>query len=303
MKTKFILIVSLFAGLYSFAQQDPQYTQYMYNTVNVNPAYAGSRGVTSIFGLYRAQWIGLDGAPETATVSLHAPVGKNVGLGFSVINDRIGPMDNNTLSGDFSYTLKTSENWKLALGIKAKINLLNVDYNKLSIRVQDDVMFANNINNDFSPNVGAGLYWYSDRSYIGLSVPSFIETEHYSHNDLAVVKERLHFYLIGGHVFNLSYDWQFKPAVMIKTVSGSPLQADVSANFLYDQKLTLGLAYRWDAAFSALAGFQITDDFFAGYAYDMETTRLQDYNSGSHEIFLRFELFNKSKKIVNPRFF
>lgn len=303
MKTKFILIVSLFAGLYSFAQQDPQYTQYMYNTVNVNPAYAGSRGVTSIFGLYRAQWIGLDGAPETATVSLHAPVGKNVGLGFSVINDRIGPMDNNTLSGDFSYTLKTSENWKLALGIKAKINLLNVDYNKLSIRVQDDVMFANNINNDFSPNVGAGLYWYSDRSYIGLSVPSFIETEHYSHNDLAVVKERLHFYLIGGHVFNLSYDWQFKPAVMIKTVSGSPLQADVSANFLYDQKLTLGLAYRWDAAFSALAGFQITDGFFAGYAYDMETTRLQDYNSGSHEIFLRFELFNKSKKIVNPRFF
>ncbi|HYD91653.1 MAG TPA: type IX secretion system membrane protein PorP/SprF [Flavobacterium sp.] len=303
MKTKFILIVSLFAGLYSFAQQDPQYTQYMYNTVNVNPAYAGSRGVTSIFGLYRAQWIGLDGAPETATVSLHAPVGKNVGLGFSVINDRIGPMDNNTLSGDFSYTLKTSENWKLALGIKAKINLLNVDYNKLSIRIQDDVMFANNINNDFSPNVGAGLYWYSDRSYIGLSVPSFIETEHYSHNDLAVVKERLHFYLIGGHVFNLSYNWQFKPAVMIKTVSGSPLQADVSANFLYDQKLTLGLAYRWDAAFSALAGFQITDGFFAGYAYDMETTRLQDYNSGSHEIFLRFELFNKSKKIVNPRFF
>lgn len=303
MKTKFILIVSLFAGLYSFAQQDPQYTQYMYNTVNVNPAYAGSRGVTSIFGLYRAQWIGLDGAPETATVSLHAPVGKNVGLGFSVINDRIGPMDNNTLSGDFSYTLKTSENWKLALGIKAKINLLNVDYNKLSIRIQDDVMFANNINNDFSPNVGAGLYWYSDRSYIGLSVPGFIETEHYSHNDLAVVKERLHFYLIGGHVFNLSYDWQFKPAVMIKTVSGSPLQADVSANFLYDQKLTLGLAYRWDAAFSALAGFQITDGFFAGYAYDMETTRLQDYNSGSHEIFLRFELFNKSKKIVNPRFF
>src|SRR5690606_15820398 len=153
--------VSLFAGLYSFAQQDPQYTQYMYNTVNVNPAYAGSRGVTSIFGLYRAQWIGLDGAPETGTVSVHAPVGKNVGLGFSVINDRIGPMDNNTLSGDFSYTLKTSENWKLALGIKAKINLLNVDYNKLSIRVPDDIMFANNVNNDFSPNVGAGLYWYS----------------------------------------------------------------------------------------------------------------------------------------------
>ena len=303
MKTRFILIVSLLAGLYSFAQQDPQYTQYMYNPINVNPAYAGSRGVISIFGLYRAQWIGLEGAPQTATVSVNAPVGRNVGLGFSVINDRIGPMDNNTLAGDFSYTFKTSENWKLALGIKAKINLLNVDYNKLSIRVPDDVMFASNVQNDFSPNIGAGLYWYSDRSYFGLSVPGFIETEHYSQNDLAVVKERLHFYFIAGHDFILSYDWQFKPAAMIKTVSGSPLQVDVSANFLYDQKLTLGVAYRWDAACSVLGGFQITDSFFAGYAYDMETTRLQDYNSGSHEIFLRFELFNRSKQFANPRFF
>ena len=127
MKTKLILIISLLVGLQSFGQQDPQYTQYMYNTINVNPAYAGSRGVTSIFGLYRTQWVGLDGAPETATVSIHAPVGKNVGLGVSVINDRIGPMDNSSLAVDFSYSFQTSENWKLALGIKGKANLMNVD--------------------------------------------------------------------------------------------------------------------------------------------------------------------------------
>lgn len=303
MKTKLILIISLLVGLESFGQQDPQYTQYMYNTINVNPAYAGSRGVTSIFGLYRTQWVGLEGAPETATVSVHAPVGKNVGLGVSVINDRLGPMDNNSFAIDFSYTLKTSENWKLALGIKGKANLMNVNYNKLNIRLPDDYMFQNNIQNKFSPNIGAGAYLYSERSYIGLSVPSFIETENYEHNELAVVKERLHFYLIGGHVFNLSYDWQFKPAAMIKSVSGSPLQVDVSANFLYNQKFTIGAAYRWDASFSALLGFQITKGLFAGYAYDMETTKLQDYNSGSHEIFLRFDLFRKSTKITNPRFF
>ena len=303
MKTKIIVIISLFVGLQSFAQQDPQYTQYMYNTINVNPAYAGSRGVTSIFGLYRTQWMGLDGAPETATVSVNAPVGKNVGLGLSVVNDRIGPMDNTSFAVDFSYTLKTSENWNLALGIKGKANLLNVDYNKLHIRVPTDFMFQNNIQNKFSPNVGAGVYMYSDKSYIGLSVPSFIETENYEHNELAVVKERLHFYLIGGHVFNLSYDWQFKPAAMVKTVSGSPLQVDVSANFLYNQVFTFGAAYRWDASVSALLGFQISKSVFVGYAYDMETTKLQDYNSGSHEIFLRFDLLKKTTKVLNPRFF
>lgn len=303
MKTRIIIIILLFAGWQSFAQQDPQYTQYMYNTINVNPAYAGSRGVTSIFGLYRTQWMGLDGAPETATVSVNAPVGKNVGLGVSVMNDRIGPMDNSSIAVDFSYTIKTSENWKLAFGIKGKANLLNVDYNKLNIRRPNDYMFQNNIQNDFSPNIGAGVYWYSDRSYIGLSVPSFIETENYQHNELAVVKERLHFYLIGGHVFNLSYDWQFKPAAMIKSVSGSPLQVDVSANFQYNQLITFGAAYRWDASVSALLGFQITRGIFAGYSYDMESTKLQDYNSGSHEIFLRFDLLKKTSKVLNPRFF
>jgi len=136
-----------------------------------------------------------------------------------------------------------------------------------------------------------------------LSVPSFIETDHYEHNELAVVKERLHFYLIGGHVFNLSYDWQFKPAAMIKTVSGSPLQVDVSANFLYNQVFTIGAAYRWDASVSALLGFQVTKGMFIGYSYDMETTKLEDYNSGSHELFVRFDLIKKSTKVLNPRFF
>lgn len=303
MKTKLILIITLLAGFISYGQQDPQYTQYMYNTVKVNPAYAGSRENLSIFGMHRSQWVGLDGAPVTNSVSAHAPTGKNVGIGISFVNDRIGPMDENTLSADFSYTLETSYDWKLALGLKATANLLSVDFTKLNIYNSSDPRFQNNIDNQFSPNFGLGAYWYSEYAYLGFSVPNILETKRYNDNDLSVLKENIHYYLIGGYVFDIAYNIQFKPAFMTKVVNGAPLQVDLSANFLFSEKFTAGLAYRWDAALSALVGFQITESLFAGYTYDMETTRLANYNSGSHEIFLRFEVFSNSNKVVNPRFF
>lgn len=300
---KIILVISLFITSASNAQQDPQYTQYMYNTINVNPAYAGSRGVLSIFGLHRTQWVGLEGAPVTNTLSLNSPVGKNVGLGVSFINDRIGVMDENSISVDFSYTIKASDTHKLAFGLKGTADILNVDYTKLNIYDPTDPSFQTNIENHFMPNIGIGIYWYSDRSYIGLSVPNLLESDHYDDNVIAVAKEKMHYYLIGGYVFDLSYNLKFKPAAMVKATVGAPLQVDLSANFLFADKFTAGLAYRWDAAVSALVGFQITKGIFAGYAYDMETTKLANYNSGSHEIFLRFELFGKQKNVMDPRFF
>lgn len=296
----FCLLVS--AGS-SFAQQDSQFTQYMYNTVNFNPAYAGSRDVMSIFGLYRTQWVGLDGAPQTGAFSLHSPINfTNVGLGLDVINDRIGPSDETTVSGDFSYTIKASETYKLAFGLKATANLLNVDYTKLT-QQPGDVQLQNNINSRFSPNIGAGAYLYSDNTYVGLSVPNFLETRHYDGEVESVAKERMHYYLIAGHVFDLSPTIKFKPSVLSKIVTGTPAQVDMSANFLFNDKLTVGVAYRWSAALSGMVGFQITDGLFAGYAYDAETTKLANYNSGSHEIFLRFELFSRHGGILPPRFF
>ena len=302
MKTRvlnFVLILTASAG---FAQQDAQFTQYMYNTINVNPAYAGSRGVMSIFGLHRTQWVGLEGAPVTNAVSLNTPIGKSkLGIGLSAINDRIGPTVENTLSADISYTIQASETYKLSFGVKATGNFFNLDASQLNPEQANDPSLVNY--NKFSPNIGTGIYLHSDKSYIGFSVPNFIQTNRYDSDNVAIFKERINYYLIAGHVFDLSPDIKFKPALLTKVVTGSPLQVDVSANFMFFEKFVVGAAYRWDAAVSALAGFQITDGLYIGYGYDMETTRLRKYNSGSHEVFLRFELFNNYNKITSPRFF
>lgn len=303
MKTKILVVAMLLSGLANFAQQDAQYTQYMYNTININPAYAGSRGVLSIFGLHRTQWVGLDGAPVTNAFSINSPIeNSNLGIGLSFVNDRIGPTTENTISADLSYTVKTSETYKLSFGIKGTANLFNLDVTKLNPQDANDPSLQN-LNNDFSPNLGAGVYFHSDKLYLGASVPNFFETKRYSDNSIAVSKERMNFYLIGGYVFDLTYNLKFKPAFLFKAVEGAPIQLDVSGNFLFNDKFVLGAAWRWDAAVSLMAGFQVTDGLYIGYGYDLETTELRRYNSGSHEVFLRFELFKRNNRIVSPRFF
>ena len=288
----------------TFAQQDSQYTNYMYNTINVNPAYAGSRGVMSIFGMHRTQWVGLDGAPVTNVASINTPINNSkFGMGISFVNDRIGPSDENAISADISYTIPTSETYKLSFGVKGTANLLNVDYTKLNRYDLTDPQFQNNIDNKFSPNIGAGIYFHSDKLYAGLSVPNFLETEHFDDNVAATAKERMHYYLIGGYVFDLSDNIKFKPAFLTKLVTGAPLQLDLTANFMFNEKFVLGAAWRWDAAVSGLAGFQVNENWMIGYAYDAETTKLSNYNSGSHEIFLRYEFKGKTEKVVSPRFF
>ncbi len=293
----------MLTGLVSTAQQDAQYTHYMYNTININPAYAGSRGALSIFGLHRTQWVGLDGAPVTNSASVNFPIeNSNLGVGMSFVNDRIGPTSENLISVDVSYTIKTSETYKLSFGIKGSANLFDLDVNKLNPETQNDPLLQN-FSNKFSPNFGAGVYLHSDKLYLGLSVPNFFETNRYSDNEIAINKERMNYYIIGGYVFDLSSNLKFKPAFLSKIIEGAPLQLDVSGNFLLFDKLVLGAAWRWDAAVSFMAGFQITDGLYIGYGYDLETTKLRNYNSGSHEVFLRFELFKKQERVVSPRFF
>jgi type IX secretion system PorP/SprF family membrane protein len=305
MRTRILFFVLLFTGLVSRAQQDAQFTQYMYNTININPAYAGSRDVLSVFALYRTQWVGLEGAPKTGTFSINTPItGSRVGLGLSIVNDKIGPSDETNIAADISYYIPTSETYKLSFGIKASANLLDVDFNKLNRYNLNDSKFDANLDKKFSPNIGAGLYFYSQSTYFGLSIPNFIETKHFDGfqtNYLA--KERLNLYFIAGHVFELSPSLKFKPSLFTKAVKGAPLQVDLSGNMMFNDKFVLGLAYRWSAAVSVMAGFQATDSWFIGYGYDRETTRLAQFNSGSHEIFLRYELFNKFDKIILPRFF
>ncbi|OXA99263.1 hypothetical protein B0A75_11480 [Flavobacterium oncorhynchi] len=300
---KKLSLIFIFFSVVGFAQQDAQYTQYMYNTINVNPAYAGSRGVMSVFGLYRTQWIGLDGAPKTSSFSLNTPINNSdIGIGVSLVNDKIGPTNENTLSTDISYSIPTSETFKLSFGIKATANLFNLDINKLTPEDQGDPQFQD-LNNKFSPNIGAGVYWHSDKAYVGFSIPNFIETNRYDDNDVAIFKDKINYYLMAGYVFDLNYYLKFKPAVLTKMVQGAPLQVDLSGNFMFNEKFVVGLAYRWSASLSAMAGFQVSEGMYIGYAYDRETTKLNNYNSGSHEIFLRFEFFNNYNKMISPRFF
>ncbi len=302
MKTILTIICAFILQSMCYSQQDSQYTQYMYNTALVNPAYAGSRETITAFLLHRNQWVGLDGAPVTNNFSINMPVGdSNFGVGLNFVNDEIGPVAENQISVDLAYFIQISENYKLSLGLKGTGNLFQLDVNKLRIYDPADPQFQN-VNTEFSPNVGAGLYLFSDKTYFGLSVPNFFESYRYNDNNVEITKEKMHFYFIAGHVFTLSDNIDFKPALLSKVVEGAPLQADITANFLFFDKLTLGAAYRWNASVSALAGFQISDSWFIGYGYDLETTKLANYNSGSHEIFLRYEFFNRSR-VSAPRFF
>lgn len=308
-----LFVLLLIVTTNSFAQQDAQYTQYMFNTLSVNPAYAGSRGQLSFAGLYRAQWVGLNGAPETFTLNLHSPIrNSRVGYGVSVVNDNIGDgaVQETYLDAVISYSLQLNQDAKLSFGLKAGGNVLNLDFSKL--RNFDLEPTSTDVpDNKFSPNFGAGIYYHTNKFYAGLSVPNFLETDYFDGNsgDSNSVNflstERMNFYFITGYVFDLNGNLQFKPALLTKAVGGAPLQVDLSASFLFNDRFSFGAAYRWDAALSAMAGFQITEQIMLGLAYDKETTDLgtRRFNDGSIEIFLRLELLKRFQKTISPRFF
>ncbi|WP_339657563.1 type IX secretion system membrane protein PorP/SprF [uncultured Maribacter sp.] len=295
------------------AQQDAQYTQYMFNTMSVNPAYAGSRGQLSIGALYRSQWVGLEGAPKTQTLNIQSPIrNSKLGYGVSIVNDEIGngAVQETYFDAVISYTIDVSAEGKLSFGLKAGGNLLNLDFTKLR-NFDMETVTADNIENRFSPNMGVGLYYHAERFYAGLSAPNLLQTEHFDNSQRNansvqfLSKERINFYLITGYVFDLNGNMKFKPALLTKVVGGAPLQVDFSANFMFNEKFTFGAAYRWDAALSAMAGFQISNQFMIGLAYDRETTDLggTQFNDGSFEVLLRYELVKSFQRLVSPRFF
>jgi len=305
-KTIFLLALTLLLTITaSFGQQDPQYTHYMYNMNVVNPAYAGSRETLSIGILGRTQWVGIDGAPQTITANVHAPVGRNLGLGLSIIADKIGPVKEQNVFADISYTVNTSEEGRLAFGIKGGLSFFNGDLANLLApdgSIGDDPLLADNLTETF-PNIGAGVYYYTDKFYVGASVPNILESAHFDDTSNAVASEKMHGFLTAGYVFELSDNVDFKPAAMLKAVPGSPLSVDLTGNFLINDRFELGLAYRFDDSIDGLVSFLVTDDFRIGYSYDYTLTDLQDFNSGSHEIFLQYDVNLSRKNLKSPRFF
>jgi len=281
------------------AQQDPQFTNYMYNTLSVNSAYAGSRGHLAVMALYRTQWVGIDGAPQTQTLSIDTPIGKNVGLGLAFIKDELGPSSEYYIDANISYTVKLNDKSRLSFGMKGGGRFYNVDL----FDGFEDAADVNSINDKFLPTIGAGLYWRNERSYVGLAVPNFLANKHFDTSFNTSSAERLHYFLIAGKVFDVSERVKLKPSLLGKFVVGAPAIVDLSLNALFYETFRLGVAYRWDDSVSALVGFQISPKLLLGYSYDLTTTRLGDFNSGTHEVFLRFELITKEKQLKSPRFF
>nr|WP_245545084.1 type IX secretion system membrane protein PorP/SprF [Allomuricauda ruestringensis] len=304
---QWLFVLFLFGVASIHAQQDAQYTQYMYNTVSVNPAYAGSRGHLSIAGLYRNQWLGLDGAPETQTLNVHTPVGyRGVGLGLSIVNDKIGPTSETYFDVDFSYTIQTSDEGKLSFGLKGSAHMLDIRYSELDeFEVDPQLQSQQDIQNKFSPNIGAGVYYHTDKFYAGISAPRMLETTHFDSSSASTAKEQMNLYLITGYVWDLNPSLKFKPTLLTKTVQGAPLQVDLSANFMLNEKFIGGVAYRWDAAFSGLMGFMLSDQFMIGLAYDREISELgaATFNDGSFEIILRYDFIRNIGNMKSPRFF
>jgi type IX secretion system PorP/SprF family membrane protein len=299
-----ILVLVMLVAKPSMAQQLPQFTQYMYNTIAINPAYAGSRETLTIVGLHRNQWAGFPGAPTTQTLSIHSPLrNEKIGLGFSLINDELGFENHVYMYGDFSYTIKLNEISKLAFGVKAGFTSFNLDKRLFELNPEDQLI--QNIEDRWTPNIGAGVMWHWERGYLGLSAPRLINNN-YSTDSGYKALERVSYYFTGGYVFNIGYTTKFKPAYMIKATNGASLSIDASANFLFYEKLWLGAAYRFNDTAGALgfmADFQVLRDWRIGYTFELPTSEIRPYTHGTHEFIIMFEVFNPRRRVASPRYY
>lgn len=292
------------------AQQDPMYTHYMYNTLVINPAYAGSRDALTVTGLHRSQWVNFKGAPMVQTLSLHSPLrNEHVGIGLSVTNDKIGPTNNTSAVIDFAYIMKLNKKSKLALGLSAGANMFQANLSSVQLDQQSDPSFQNNINNRFTPNFGFGAYYSRERFYAGVSIPKIIQNKYsdvnQTANNIVAGKEQRHYYFIAGTLIKITDNLDFKPTTFVKATFAAPIQADVTASFVIMKKLTLGAMFRTGDAFGALVGLNLTDQFHVGYSYDYSYgLKNFKYHQGSHEIVLRYDfIFSSKKQIRTPRNF
>jgi len=286
------------------AQQSPQYTHYMYNMNVVNPAYAGSKEFLSIGVLGRSQWEGVNGGPQTFTMGIHAPVMKNVGMGFSIISDKVGPVEETNVYADFSYTIRTSDHSNLALGLKGGATFQNIGLLSLTQVNPDDPLFAENVNRVY-PNFGVGVYYHMDKMYMGLSMPNILKSRHFEKGGgkISSASEEMNAFFTGGYVFELSDFVKFKPSFMTRLAFNAPLAIDVSANFLFNEKVELGISYRLKDAIGGLINIKISNNMRIGYSYDYTTSAMGDFSTGSHEVFMLYDFVFLKGKFKSPRFF
>ena len=303
MKKIYLILLVLFVATHSFSQQLPQFTQYMYNTISINPAYAGSRDGFSIVALNRNQWAGLDGGPNTQTLSVHSPLRNDkIGLGLSVINDNAGYENYTYIYSDFAYRVDLSADVSLRMGVKAGMSYYNLDEELFTDpQILDDPFFNDRLNK-WTPNFGVGFHLSAQDWYVGLSAPKLINNNNNEFNEFLAL-EQVHYYLTAGYVFDLSRNVKLRPSTLFKATKGAPLSVDLSATAIFNEKFYLGANYRIDDAIGAFLDVEIFNGFRAGYAYEYSISDIQPYTSGSHEILLIYEFRFKNTRYKSPRFF
>lgn len=298
---KTIVFVSLlFTGSLASAQQQVMFSQYMFNSLAINPAYAGSQESLSMTALMREQWVGLDGAPSTQTFSAHTPFEKKrIGVGLMVIHDKIGITNQTGAYGSYAYKIPT-EKGELSLGLQAGFTHYRAEYSEISLT---DPTFQTGDISEFHPNFGFGVYYSTERFYAGFSAPQLVQSRMDRNNDFSESIIKRHYFIHSGYVFDLNPDLKLKPSALIKIVEGAPVQIDLNANFYYKNLVGLGASWRSMDAIVMLLQVQITEQLQFGYAYDFGTTDIRRVSSGSHEFYLNYRLSLSKSKIITPRYF
>jgi type IX secretion system PorP/SprF family membrane protein len=290
------------------AQQDILLSQYMFNHMLVNPAYAGSKDYMMATLLYRKQWVGFDGAPETQVASIHGPIGlSRLGWGVTLAHDKIGITDRSDAHLNLSYQLPVSSKLKLGMGLKFGAAYFVSKFSDLKYWDANDPIYQNGRETNLLPNLGAGMMLYSDRFYAGVSIPSVISYD--STRALSVdVANRVpnqvsHLFATVGYAFPISPDVVMKPSVLCKYTKNAPAEFDFNLNFLFAEKLWVGGSYRTGDAFVGIIEFQLNKNWRLGYSYDFTTSDVRSYSSGSHEIMLGYDFGFDITKIKTPRYF
>ncbi len=296
-----LLIIS--GPLFSIGQQDPMYTQYIFNLQTINPAYVGSWQTMGFLALSRQQWVGFSGHPTTQTFSFQTPLStQNVGIGFDVVSDKAGPIRRIMVNLDYSYRIMLNTNTSLRFGLKGGFSNYNNDINSLEPYPDGtpDQVISGLVEDEFMPNFGFGVFLSSPRYYLSLSLPRLLQE---SKGNFSTMSDIRQLYFAGGIVFNISDNIKFKPTFMTKAVVGSPFQYDISANFLLAEKFWIGGMYRSGDAFGAIAQWIINSRFRIGYAADFTFTDMKNYQHGVHEVMLSYEIAFTKRRYVSPRYF
>ncbi|MBP8033082.1 MAG: type IX secretion system membrane protein PorP/SprF [Bacteroidia bacterium] len=309
-KSLLIIIVTLFSSICANAQYDAMFTQYMFNEMYINPAYTGSKDAMAVNLTHRQQWVNFPGRPITTSFTLHGPLANDkMGLGLSLLNEQIGKLNRNLVYLNYSYRLKVSEKGKLCFGLMGGIHNQVNKLSELKATETGDIQVSQNTPSIMSPNFGAGVYYYTNKFYAGVSIPRMVDDSYMFDPAGSIIKSnkfnasKFHYYLTAGYVFEINEDLKLKPQAMMKMVQNAPLQYDVNVNCLIKNKIWAGVSYRSSADVSALLGIQINPQFLVNYSYDYALTKIQKYSQGSHEITLGYIFSYKQRKVVTPRYF